>query len=128
MLYKAGTVKEMEKLRENIPDLPEEVYGEALRLVKMLDEVYGAGRDVDNGDGGFVLIAENVQDLALVSQRYVDVGSNRHEAASVVQCGRKAYINAFFICNNEFGINILMPMSIAPDIIIGGLKKSKNNR
>ena len=69
MLHKAGSVKELEQIRQNSPDLPEEIYREALRLVKMLDEIYGADRDVNNGDGGFVLVAENVQDLALVNQQ-----------------------------------------------------------
>ena len=127
MLHKAGTVKEMEQVRQNSPDLPEEIYLEALRVVTILDDTYGADRDVGNGDGGFVLVVENVQDLALVNQQYVDVGSSRHEAVSVVQCGRKPWLNIFILCNNEFGINIFMPMPIAPDVITEGLKKSRSN-
>ena len=46
----------------------------------MLDEVYGTDRDVDNGDGGFLVVAENDQDVAIIDQRYVRLDGNRHEA------------------------------------------------
>jgi hypothetical protein len=128
MLYKAGTVKEMERIREKDSDLPEEIYREALRLVTILDDVYGVGRDVEGGDGGFVLIAENVQDLALVSRQYVDLKANPYEAVSAVQCSREPWLNIFFLCNNEFGINVFMPISIAPRVIIDDLKKNSHNQ
>ena len=118
-LGEAGTVKEMHQLQGK---MPVEIYLTALRIVTILDGTYGADRDVDHGDGGFVLIAENVQDLAAISQQYVDLDSNRHEAVSPVQCENRPYINALFLCNNEFGINVLMPVSIAPSIITEALK------
>jgi hypothetical protein len=51
--------------------------------------------------------------------------SNRHEAVSVVQCEKEPYLNIFFLCNNDFGINVLMPMSIAPGSIVEDLKKGR---
>ena len=125
ILLKAGTVKEMHQL---LGKMPVEIYLTALRIVTILDDTYGADRDVNNSDGGFVLVVENVQDLALFCQQYVDVDSNRHEAVSVVQYEREPWLNIFFLCNNEFGINVLMPMSIAPHVIIEDLKKNRNNR
>ena len=114
MLHKAGTVKELERIVEKFPSLPKEVCLEALRLVKILDATYGADRDVDADDGGFVLLAENMEDLRLIRQRHVGLDGKRHEAVSVIKSGDKPYINAFFLCNNEFGINVLMPREIAP--------------
>jgi hypothetical protein len=116
-LFKAGTVKELERIREKASGLPDKIYREALRLVKRLDEAYGADRDVNNGDGGFVLVAENIQDLALISSQYVDMASNRHEAVSIVQCEKEPWLNALFLCNNEFGINVLLPLAIAPSAL-----------
>lgn len=118
-MYKAGNVGEIRRLQGKIPD---EIYREALRIVTILDTTYGAGRDVDQSDGGFVLIVENVQDLAAVNQQYVELDTNRHEAVSVVQCKMEPYINALFLCNNEFGISVLIPASIAPSILIDSLK------
>jgi hypothetical protein len=99
------------------------VYGAALRLVTMLDETYGAERDVDNGDGGFVLIAENVQDVEGIGQRYVRLYENKHEAVDVVKCERGMYLNVLFLCNNEFGINILMPVDIAPQVLLKDVQR-----
>jgi hypothetical protein len=114
-LIKAGTVKELAQFEGTID---RNVYGAALRIVTMLDETYGDERDVDNGDGGFVLIAENVQDVEGIGQRYVRLYENRHEAVDVVKCEAGVYINALFLCNNEFGINVLMPMDIAPQTLL----------
>jgi hypothetical protein len=117
-LIKAGTVKELSQFEGTID---RDVYKVALRIVTMLDETYGSGRDVDGGDGGFVLIAESVQDVSLIGQRYVRLDSKRHEAVDVVKCEKEPYINAFFLHNNEFGINVFMPVKIASEALLRGL-------
>jgi hypothetical protein len=86
-----------------------------------LDEAYGADRDVDNNDGGFVLIAENVQDVSIIGKRYVKLDGNEHEAVNVVKCEKGVYIDALFLCNNEFGINVFMPMDIATRVLLRDL-------
>jgi hypothetical protein len=90
------------------------LFREAFRLVRILDEVYGANRDVDHGDGGFVLIAENVQDIEHISRSYFDLTSNAYEAADIVNSDNGVLLDVFVLRNNEFGINILMPVGIAP--------------
>jgi hypothetical protein len=117
-LIKAGTVKELAQFEKTIN---QEVYRAALRIVTTLDEVYGVGRDVDNNDGGFVLVVENVKDLSAINERYVRLDDNRHEAVDVVKCKSGAYINALFLCNNEFGINVFIPMDIAPSALLRNL-------
>jgi hypothetical protein len=114
-LIKAGTVKELAQFEGTID---RNVYGAALRIVSMLDETYGADRDVDNSDGGFVLVAENVQDLEVLTRNYVKLDENRHEAVDVVKCEKGVYINALFLCNNEFGINVFIPLDIAPQVLL----------
>jgi hypothetical protein len=116
-LFKAGTVKELAPFENRIP---REVYSAALRIVSMLDKEYGSDRDAENGDGGFVLVAENIQDLSVIEQRYVKLDSNQHEAVDVVKSESGMYINALFLCNNEFGINIFIPMDIAPKVLLNG--------
>ena len=119
-MIKAGTVKELAPYEKEID---RDVYSLALRIVTMLDDVYGAERDVDNGDGGFVLIVENVQDMSDIGQRYVKLNDNRHEAVGVVKCESRTYINALFLCSNEFGINVLMPLDIAPVVLLRNLSQ-----
>jgi hypothetical protein len=114
-LIKAGTVKELSPFEETIDH---DVYPAALHIVTMLDGTYGADRDVNNSDGGFVVVMENVQGMPLIGQRYVKLDDNRHEVVDVVKCEAEMYINALFLCNNEFGINVFMPMDIAPQVLL----------
>jgi hypothetical protein len=90
------------------------LFREAFRIVRILDEAYGANRDVDNGDGGFVLIAENVQDVERISRSYFDLTSNAYEVVDIVNSDNGVLLDVFVLRNNEFGINILMPVGIAP--------------
>jgi hypothetical protein len=117
-LFKVRTVRELAQFEGMID---RGVHGAVLRILSRLDEVYGVDRDVDRADGGFVLIAENIQDLELIGQRYVRMDSNRHEVVDVVKCESGLYINALFLCHNEFGINVFMPMDIAPGILLKDL-------
>jgi hypothetical protein len=76
---------------------------------------------VDNSDGGFVLIAENVQDIEVIRRRYENLDGNTYEAVDVVNSESGVLINAFFLHNNEFGVNILMPLEIAPKALLRDL-------
>jgi hypothetical protein len=118
MLIKAGTVKELAKFERM---MNRDLYLAALRIVKILDEVYGAERDVDDGDGGFVLVAENVQDVEVINRRYENLDRNAYEAVDAVNCESGILINAFFLHNNEFGVNILMPLEITPEALLRDL-------
>ena len=120
-MIKVGTVKELSQFEKMI-DI--DVFRAAMRIVTILDEAYGADRDVQNNDGGFVLIAENIQDISDIGQRYVKLDNNRHEAVDVVNCEDRPYINVFVLCNNEFGINIFMPVDIAPHVLLRDLPQN----
>ena len=114
-MIKAGTVMELTQFEKAID---RDVYRAALRIVTILDEAYGAGRDVDNSDGGFVLIAENFKDIADIGQQYVALDANQHEAVDFVKCESMDYVNALFLTNNEYGINVFMPVDIAPRVLL----------
>ena len=55
-MYKLGTVKELKAINMAVP---EKVYQEALSIATMLDERFGAERDVEDDEGGFIFIALN---------------------------------------------------------------------
>jgi hypothetical protein len=118
ILIKVGTVKELAQFERMINS---DLYFAALCIVKILDEVYGTDRDVDNADGGFVLIAENVQDVEVIKRRYENLDRNAHEAVDIVNGESGVLINAFFLHNNEFGVNVLMPLEIAPEALLRDL-------
>jgi hypothetical protein len=115
ILYKAGTATELEEL--NLGDrIPEEVNREALRIVTMLDEIFGSDRDVNFDDGGLVFIAESKEDLVYFDQNCVALESPSLEYVELVPSGREPYLNAFFLVNEyEYGMTLLLPMSLAPE-------------
>jgi hypothetical protein len=114
-MYKAGTVAELEglDLKEKIP---EEVYQEALRIVTMLDEIFGEDRDIDFDDGGYIFIAENREDLDYFDQNCVELDSDTLEYVELVSSATtEPYLNAFFLYNEyEQGATLFVPVSIAP--------------
>lgn len=119
MLHKVGTVREIEKIKNNLPN---EVYQAALSIVTALDDNYGEDRDVDENDGGFVLIAENVSDLTEANEQYIQTDNDTHEYVNLVKCEETSYINALYLSNNEFGVNVFLPKAIAPRVLLDDLE------
>ena len=119
MLYEFGTAKEIKAIKGKIPDA---LYQTALNIVKTLDENYGADRDVDSEDGGFVLVLQNVQDIEEAAYWDIRLDEGNHEHVNLVKCEDGDYINALYIMNNEFGVNVFLPKDIAPQILLDDLE------
>jgi hypothetical protein len=120
MLHKAGTVAELEGL-ELRGRIPEEVYLEMLRIVTMLDERFGEERDIDCDDGGYVFVAENQNDLEYFDANCVEPEIQIHslEYVLLIETEKEPYLNAFILYNEyEFGVTLLLPMSIAPGFFL----------
>ena len=118
-MYKVGTVNELVQYAGKMDN---DLYAEAFRVVKILDDVYGANRDVCNNDGGFCLIAENFEDVELISRRYKNLESDTYEAVDIINGSSERYIvNVYFLNTNEFGINVIMPLEIAPKTLLKDL-------
>ena len=109
-MYKFGTVKELNSVNMTVP---EKVYQEALNIATMLDEQFGAERDVEYDEGGFILIALNHSDLAYFKKNYVELNSELLEYVLPVD----NYLNAFYLYGYDFGISLFLPVSIAPEFM-----------
>jgi hypothetical protein len=113
-MFKAGTVAELEALGLE-EAIPEEVYREALRVVSYLDETFGAERDIDFDDGGFITIAQNKEDLDYFAKNCVELESPTLEYVECVPTEKEPYLNVFFLVNEyESGVTLFVPTSIAP--------------
>ena len=114
-MLKVGTVREVESYAFK-HKVSVEVCQEALRIVTMLDEKFGDDRDVDEDDGGFVLVIESKEDLADFSAEYVELDSSTREYVELLPTAKEPYFNVFFLYNEyEHGITLLIPMSIVPE-------------
>ena len=113
-MLKAGTVQEVECPTFK-GKVSEEVYHEALRIVTMLDDKFGDDRDVDEDDGGIVLVIENEEDLVDFGAEYVELDSPTREYVEILPTEKEPYFNVFFLYNEyEFGITLLIPHSVVP--------------
>ena len=105
-MLKAGTKKEAETIRGKVPD---EVYREIFHIADILESIYGKDRDIDKNDGGFILVAEDREDLKHFSSRYIDLKKRLHEVSQAIPSSEEVYLNLLFLCNNEYGINLFAP-------------------
>ena len=109
-MYKFGTAKELNSINMIVPD---KVYQEVLSIATMLDEQFGAERDVEYDEGGFIVIAENNSDLSYFTKNYVELNSELLEYVLPVN----DYFNAFYLYGYDYGISLFLPASIAPDFM-----------
>ena len=112
-MIKLGTVKEFTNERQKLKALPEKVRREVQNLVEVLDEAYGPERNVDTDDGGYVLIAFDSADVKQI-KKGLNLGTGQEEAVDIIRTPDGEYLNALYLRNNEYGINIVMPLTLAP--------------
>ena len=113
MIYRCGTVKEAHGVKGKVSKA---IYEKALVIVSNLDRYYGKDRDVYKSDGGFVFIAENKEDLSYFISHHVNPNDGSYEDAQLFRTERGYYLDIFFLCNNEFGISLLIPAVLLPEI------------
>ena len=114
-MYQLGTVAEFNSLTLPIPD---EIKQKVSEIAIMLDERFGANRDVEFDEGGFIFIALNDKDLAYFKENYTELNSELLEYVLAVKATKGNYLNAFYLYGYDFGISLFMPVSIAPEFIM----------
>ena len=93
-MYQLGTVAEYKSL--HLP-IPEEVKRKVSEIAVMLDEQFGANRDVKYDDGGFIFIALDDKDLSYFSEKYTELDSETLEYVVAVEAKNGNYLNAFYL-------------------------------
>lgn len=109
-------IQNLNEVKE-LDNVPKEVLSKIKETVKSLDENYGVNRNEDE-DGGYVIFVTNQDDLDLVCELEIDVETCTVEYAETITTTEETYINALFLLNNEFAINVIMPERIAPKNIL----------
>ena len=109
MVYKLGNLKDLELL----PVMDKITYGVLWEFTSVLTNEYGADRDIDNDDGGYVLYAtpgtnpkevKAIFDYTVHTIEYV----NRTLQAEPPIC------SALFLIGNDFAVVIVMSIADAP--------------
>lgn len=92
-----GTTKELYKA----DDLPEQMKNDIKTMLDILDTEYGANRDIFHGDGGFVVIVDEVGILKEIKKNWnLDIKSDIYEYEETI-C---EYIKRLFILSSDYSI------------------------
>ena len=98
-------------------DLPPPIAGEVLRLAKTMDHYYGADRNGPLEDGGIVVIVRTHLDLQRFRQLYLDPRIGVCESARIITTPKGPWLHLLFLCNNEFGIDLMLPARLLPEVV-----------
>ena len=94
--------------------LPIEVVAEAERVTSILDENYNN----NNVDGGYVLIAESVDDLETIINGFFNYREIPFEFVNRVNCSSSDdYVSILYLLGTEYSATVIMPIGITPDDI-----------
>lgn len=98
---------------EAINNLPAELVQAILENVTILDNEYGEEREVDHGDGGYVVVIESVDELAKLKDVHLDVNTMIPEYVDVVNCSDgQVYTSSLVLLGSDFGIVVVMPLAM----------------
>ena len=115
MIYRIGTADEITSIKSLFP---ERVIEELLTGAIVRDAEYGNNRDYTE-TGGYSILVETREDI----QKLKDiVDYETHPCEWATRIGSTGYIYALYILNDDFTIDVFMPLSIAPEVIINDLE------
>lgn len=92
--------------------LPKEIEIIIQNTAKILDESYGEDRDVDGGDGGYIIIIENEIELESLKNIHLNVKLATPEYVDIIECKNGVtYINALVLLSSDYAINLIFPFN-----------------
>lgn len=111
MLFQLRTKAEALTLTSRVPA---EVLSHICEVCAILDDNYNS----HGVDGGYLLLAENVQDLLDIRAHHLDYTTEPIEFLRRIN----DYISVLYLPATEFGVTIVLPQEIAPkEMMKGGL-------
>ncbi|MDD3223206.1 MAG: hypothetical protein PHX70_00590 [Clostridium sp.] len=104
------------KEKYKLKSLPREIQEIILSTLKVLDSTYGANRNEHEDDGGYVIVVEKKEDFKeLKSENDIDCDDIIPEYVDKITCSSgEIYTNSLILCNNDFGISLIIPMELTP--------------
>lgn len=91
---------------EELRDYPIEVINSIFETIEILDDNYGANRNIDNDLGGYVLIAENIVVIEILKQGKL-LGLIP-EYTDVIECSEGVnWTSSLFLLSSDFSIVVV---------------------
>ena len=121
MTEKIGTGTQMQQVLDLQAEhkIPQEVVKAIKSQVEMLDAVYGTERDVDNDNGGYVLLLLPDKDVKDRESIYLDVLKKYHFRMDTAEVEntlckdeRWEWYSDLFLSTNEYGVTVICPLCL----------------
>ncbi|MGN0679704.1 MAG: hypothetical protein ACI4JS_08590 [Oscillospiraceae bacterium] len=109
MLYKFRTKAEALTLSSTIPS---EVLSHIINVCDILDDNYNS----HGIDGGYILVAESVQDLLDIKAHHLDYTTEPIELRWLIN----GYISVLYLPATEYSVTVVLPQDIAPTEMMEG--------
>ena len=119
-MIKIAHVREVDSLNNN---LPQEIIQAVTEIATVLDDEYGENRDVDGGNGGYILIINEKEELFKLNDIYIHIDTVIPEYVDKIIVGNgQDYTNTLLILGSDFTVSLIMPLTITPDKFISEYK------
>lgn len=87
-------------------NLPVEVIESIRGTVNILNESYGANRNIDNDLGGYIVIVENIVDIEILKQDKLK--SLISEYTDIIECSEEVnWTSSLFLLSSDFSIVVV---------------------
>ena len=94
-----------EQLKQ-LKEYPIEVINRIFEAIEILDNNYGANRNVDSDLGGYILIAENIVDIEILKQD--KLRGLIPEYTDIIECSEGVgWTSSLFLLSNDFSIVVM---------------------
>jgi hypothetical protein len=119
-MIKLGTENEFFKIANLNKTMQKAIQGD----IKILDENYGAERDIDKDLGGYVVILDVAEDITELNKSIkLSIKEDIFEYALIVD----NYIKALYILSSDFAVVVYIRKSIAPKNIFKDILSKKDS-
>ena len=94
--------------------LDEHIKSIAKYTLSILDDAYGEDRDPKADLGGFVVILESEEEVALLMEYHLNLLTDIPEYTDYVAGNDDNWIVSMYLLSSDYSITVIMPMHIAP--------------
>lgn len=111
MLYKICTKADIAKLPIQI--------SQAVKIeIERVADIFDVNYNCYNVDGGYILLAENLDDVLEIIHEHLDFTLNQWELADMITCDDGSdYVSLLYLIATEYAIQLLLPVSLTPTMI-----------
>ena len=106
MIYKIGNLADMKAL----PEMNQGIFEVIHSYASVLTKVYGANRNIDLDDGGYILYVERYS-KGTELKKYFDYTQHTIEYFDILEDG---YVSVTYLLNNEFAVTLVMAIDDLP--------------